>query len=187
MPRRERSSVSIAILNPSPSSPSRFSTGTRTSSKVSSAVGEPRIPILCSTRGAAKPGVSASTMKALIPLRPPASGSVRAKTVSRFATLPWVMKRLLPLRTYSSPSRTARIRLAATSLPAAASVSAKAASHSPEARRGKYRSFCSSLPARMIGSAPSFWTMGMSEVVASARAISSTRMDCAIVSSAVPP
>ena len=49
---------------------------------------------MCSTRGAAKPGVSVSTMKALIPLRPPASGSVRAKTVRRFATEPWVMKRL---------------------------------------------------------------------------------------------
>ncbi len=89
----------MAILNPSPSSPMRFSSGTRTSSKVSSAVGEPRMPILCSTRGAAKPGVSVSTMKALIPLRPPASGSVSAKTVTTLATEPWVMKRLLPLST----------------------------------------------------------------------------------------
>ena len=99
MPRRERSSVSIAILKPSPSSPIRLALGTRTSSKVSSAVGEPRIPILCSTRGAAKPGVSVSTMKALIPLRPPAAGSVSAKTVTTLAIEPWVMKRLLPLRT----------------------------------------------------------------------------------------
>ncbi len=49
--------------------------------------------------GAAKPGVSVSTMKALIPFRPPASGSVSAKTVTTFATLPWVMNRLLPFRT----------------------------------------------------------------------------------------
>ncbi len=96
-PRRSR--VAIAILKPSPSAPSRFAAGTRTSSNVSSAVGEPRMPILCSTRGAAKPGVSVSTMKALIPLRPPAAGSVRAKTVSTLATEPWVMKRLLPLST----------------------------------------------------------------------------------------
>ena len=41
-----------------------------------------RMPILCSTRGAAKPGLSVSTMNALIPFRPPAAGSVRAKTVS---------------------------------------------------------------------------------------------------------
>ena len=57
------------------------------------------MPILCSTRGAAKPGLSVSTMNALIPFRPPASGSVRANTVSRFATLPCVMKRFEPLRT----------------------------------------------------------------------------------------
>ena len=48
----------------------RLAAGTRTSSKWSSAVGEPRIPILCSRRGAEKPGVSVSTMKALSPLRP---------------------------------------------------------------------------------------------------------------------
>ena len=73
------------------------------------------MPILCSTRGAAKPGLSVSTMNALIPFRPPAAGSVRAKTVRRFATEPWVMNRLDPLRTYSSPSRAARIRFEATS------------------------------------------------------------------------
>ena len=56
MLRRRRSRVAMAILKPSPSSPMRFAAGTRTSSKVSSAVGEPRIPILCSTRGAEKPG-----------------------------------------------------------------------------------------------------------------------------------
>ena len=165
----------------------RFAAGTRTSSNVSSAVGEPRMPILCSTRGAAKPGLSVSTMNALIPFRPPAAGSVRAKTVTTFATEPWVMNRFDPLRTYSSPLRAARIRFEATSEPAAASVRAKATSHSPLANRGKYRSFCSSEPARRIGSAPSFWTIGIRLVVASARAISSTRMVWAIVSRFVPP
>ena len=62
-------------------------------------MGEPRIPILCSTRGAEKPGVSVSTMKALMPFLPPASGSVSANTVSTLAIEPWVMKRLLPFRT----------------------------------------------------------------------------------------
>jgi hypothetical protein len=74
----------------------RLAAGTRTSSKCSSAVGEPRIPILCSTRGAEKPGVSVSTMNALSPFRP-AAGSVIAKIVTRLAIEPWVMKRLLPL------------------------------------------------------------------------------------------
>jgi hypothetical protein len=50
-------------------------------------------------RGELKPGVSVSTMKALIPLRPPACASVRANAVITLAMLPWVMKRLLPLRT----------------------------------------------------------------------------------------
>ena len=79
------------------------------------------------------------------------------------------------------------MRLLATSLPAAASVRAKAISHSPEASRGMYRSFCSSEPARVMGSEPSFWTMGIRLVVASARAISSATMAWPSVSSAVPP
>ena len=40
---------------PSPSSPIRFAAGTRTPSKASSAVGLPRIPILCSMRVTLKP------------------------------------------------------------------------------------------------------------------------------------
>ena len=70
----------IAILKPSPSSPRRFSTGTRQSSKTSSPVVEPLIPIFGSTRATSKPGESASTTNAEIPAWP-ASGSVLAKTV----------------------------------------------------------------------------------------------------------
>ena len=70
----------IAILKPSPSSPSRFSAGTRHSSKTSSPVVEPAIPIFGSSPETSKPGASASTTNAEIPPCP-ASGSVFAKTV----------------------------------------------------------------------------------------------------------
>ena len=46
MPMRPPSSVDMAILKPSPSLPNRFSLGTFTSLKISSAVEEERIPIL---------------------------------------------------------------------------------------------------------------------------------------------
>ena len=79
-PGRERSRIRIAILKPSPSSPSRFAAGMRQSSKVSSPVVEPEIPSFGSSRATAKPGASVSTRKAEMPECPP-SGSVFAKTV----------------------------------------------------------------------------------------------------------
>ena len=70
----------MAIRKPSPSSPSRFPAGTRQSSKRSSPVVEPAMPIFGSRRATSKPGASDSTTKAEIP-EWPASGSVLAKTV----------------------------------------------------------------------------------------------------------
>jgi len=70
----------MAIRKPSPSAPSRFAAGMRQSSKVSSPVVEPEIPIFGSSRATANPGVSASTTNAEMPLCP-ASGSVLANTV----------------------------------------------------------------------------------------------------------
>ena len=58
----------IAILNPSPSSPSRFAAGMRQSSKNTSPVVEPLIPIFGSIRPTLNPGASASTTNALMPL-----------------------------------------------------------------------------------------------------------------------
>src|SRR5437764_984786 len=49
-PGRERSRMRIAILNPSPSSPSRFAAGMRQSSNASSPVVEPEMPIFGSRR-----------------------------------------------------------------------------------------------------------------------------------------
>jgi hypothetical protein len=67
-------------LKPAFSEPIRFSAGTRTPSKIGWPVGEPRIPILCSSLPTEKPGLSASTMKAEIPREWPAWGSVTQKT-----------------------------------------------------------------------------------------------------------
>src|SRR2546427_399544 len=62
---RVMSSVCMAILNPSPSSPSRCSIGTAQSVKWSATVGEQRIPIFLSFLPTAKPGRSFSMRKAV--------------------------------------------------------------------------------------------------------------------------
>ena len=62
-------------------------------------MGEPRIPILCSSRPTEKPGVPRSTTKADRFRCRGAAGSVTAKTTTRSATLPWLMNRFEPSRT----------------------------------------------------------------------------------------
>jgi hypothetical protein len=57
----------------------RFSAGTRTSSRITSPVGLPRIPSLCSSLPTENPGESFSTTKAEMP-RWPEERSVLAKT-----------------------------------------------------------------------------------------------------------
>src|SRR5438477_440906 len=79
VPGRVKSSVAIAILNPSPSSPRRFSTGTRTSWSANADVSVARCPILSRCCSMVTPGASMGTMNADIPLLP-AFASVFAKT-----------------------------------------------------------------------------------------------------------
>ena len=76
---RLRSSVCMAMVKPWPSSPMRCVAGTRTSSSTTSPVGLPRRPILSSCLAMRMPH-SFSTRKHEMP-RPPASGSVLAKTM----------------------------------------------------------------------------------------------------------
>ena len=64
-PSRVRSSVDSATAMPRPTSPITFSAGTRTSSNTGWPVGEPLMPILCSSFGTEKPSESASTTKAV--------------------------------------------------------------------------------------------------------------------------
>ncbi len=77
---RPPSRVFIATLKPLPSSPSRFSFGTRQFSNTSSMVGDERIPIFFSFLPNENPGVPFSTMKAVMPWCFSAFLSVRAKT-----------------------------------------------------------------------------------------------------------
>ena len=76
---RLRLSVFMAMVKPSPSSPMRFSTGTRAPSSSTSPVGLPRTPILSSSLPMSRP-MSRSTTKHDTP-RLPASGSVLANTM----------------------------------------------------------------------------------------------------------
>ena len=100
---RPLSSADIATLNPSPSSPSIASAGTRTPSRESSAVSCARSPSFPFIGLASKPAEPVGTRNALIPFGP--SPPVRAKTIAVAAQLPSVMKTFEPVSTQSSPSR----------------------------------------------------------------------------------
>ena len=97
MPMRPPLSVFMANLNPNPSSPRRFSLGTLTSWNIKVWVSEPRMPNLSSLAPIWKPGMSRSTIRALMP-RCPFSGSVWAMTRYVEALLPLVIQFLVPLR-----------------------------------------------------------------------------------------
>ena len=109
----------MATVKPCPSSPMRCDAGTRTPSSTTSPVGLPRMPSFSSCLAMVRPQ-SFSTKKHETP-RPPASGSVLAKTMYTSEIPALVIQYLDPVNTYSSPSRTARARMEATSLPASAS------------------------------------------------------------------
>ena len=94
---RSRGSRSIRCTKPPPRLPSRLAAGTATSSKNSSAVSCACMPILSSLRPRLKPGMPRSTTSRLMP-RAPASGSVRATTMTRSALMPLVMNVLAPFR-----------------------------------------------------------------------------------------
>ena len=95
---RDCSRVFIANLNPSPSAPSRFSTGTSQSLKWSATVGEPWMPSLRSGLPTVKPFRPGSTRSAVTPLaRLP--GSVVTNTVITPACEPLVTHILEPFST----------------------------------------------------------------------------------------
>jgi hypothetical protein len=60
--------VRIAYLNPSPSSPRRFSTGTSQSVKCSATVGDPWMPSFFSSLPTLNPFMPGSTRSAVTPL-----------------------------------------------------------------------------------------------------------------------
>jgi hypothetical protein len=65
---RDCSRVRIAYLNPSPSSPRRFSTGTSQSVKCSATVGDPWMPSFFSSFPTLNPFMPGSTRSAVTPL-----------------------------------------------------------------------------------------------------------------------
>ena len=95
MPIRPPSSVDIAILKPSPSSPSRSAAGTCTSVRKISTVPEALTPSLTWCRERSNPGVVASTRNAEMP-RSFFSGLVMAKRRQTSAAWPHVMKTFCP-------------------------------------------------------------------------------------------
>src|SRR6266851_5188249 len=108
MPMRPPSMVVMAILNPSPSSPSRLDAGTRQPSNRNSAVSDARMPSFSSVLTTVKPGVPFSTRKALMP-RGPFVRSVWAKTRAAYASRPLLTKIFRPSSRYAPPSRRASV------------------------------------------------------------------------------
>ena len=148
MLNRPPSSVKSIWWNPSPLLPSRFSSGTRQSSKYSSPVSEAlHIIFLCIDTGR-YPGVPLGTRMQLISFLPSGRVPVTAWTIDTAASglVEFVMKILLPLITHDPSSRVAEVFEAPASLPAFGSVRPKAESFSPVQSAGSHSRFCSSLP-----------------------------------------
>ena len=117
-------------------------------------------------RTTSTPGQRVSTMKVVIPSRPPGSSAgVRAITTSHRALVPLVHQSFSPSRTKWRPSAdgSARARIRAASEPTLVSVSAKA-EMSPAATWGRNSCFCASVPNSRIGWAiPMDWCAETSE------------------------
>src|SRR5689334_10245352 len=120
------------------------SAGSRTLSKVSSAVTEARNESLRPILWAEKPGVSVGTTKPRIP------SSVWAQTTATAARVPLVIHIFEPLSTHSSPSSLARVFIDPGSEPASGSVRPKQPSFSPVAIEGSQVSLWAEVPHRWI-------------------------------------
>ncbi len=153
VPGRVKSRVRIAILKPSPSSPRRLATGTRTSWKASAEVSVERWPILSRCFSTTTPSASAGTTNAVRP-RCFFDLSVEANTVNQAAWPALVMNIFEPLRMYSSPFLTAVVWIPETSEPAFGSVRANEVSSGSSTSGGSHARFCSSVPAMTTGPWP---------------------------------
>ncbi len=145
MAMRPSSRIRRNCAYPRPGPPTRFSAGTRTSSKNNSWVSEAFHPTLEYFGATVKPGVPLGTMIALIP-----PSGVRAVTVTKavMSVPELVMNTLDPLMTHSSPSSRAVVPMRPASEPEDDSVSPKAARCLPDVSMGRYRRRCSSVPKR---------------------------------------
>src|ERR1035437_6645668 len=187
MVRRPLSSTFLAILNPSPSRPSRFFRGTSQSSNTSSTVCEPRRPIFFSIVPTDTPGNPFSTANAEMPFGP-FDLSIRAITVWTPAMSPFVMKCLTPMMTYVSPLSSAVVWRREASEPALGSVRAKEPMSRPAAIAGRYFRFSSSLPPMRMAIEPMPLLVPMRvRKQAFVRDSSSLATHCATTGSPCPP
>ena len=84
MPMRPALTPSMAAVRPRPTSPSRWSSRTRTPSSTMTPVSPPRWPMVLMMRGTENPDARVSTKKPVTPplWRAAASGSVSANTMA---------------------------------------------------------------------------------------------------------
>ena len=153
MARRPVFRVLSAIRRPSPSRPSRFSTGTRTWWKRVTPFSRPFRPMKSLRFSTVTPSESVSTTNAVIPPLAPSCGGTWAITTTSSATTPFVVQSLTPSRVYADPSSvgTAVLPSRAGSEPTSGSVSRNAVT-APFAQRGRNRCFWSSVPNAFTGS-----------------------------------
>ena len=119
--------IAIAIMKPLPSVPSKFFSESSTSAKFTVVVDDARMPSLSSFGPELTPGQPRSTMNAD---SFPASPSVRANTVKKFAMPPLVIQSFSPLSIQPPPGfLTALAFMDAASEPEPASVRQKRSDH----------------------------------------------------------
>ncbi len=142
----------MVTRQPSFSAPTRFTTGTRTSSRNISANSVD--PARVRSGLTVTPGASIGMASQEIPRCFGACGSVRTSSSHQSATSAWEVQIFEPVTTYASPSRTARVRKEARSEPAPGSLNPWHHTSSPRSTGGSQRARCSAVPsAAMVGPA----------------------------------
>src|SRR5512139_475615 len=186
---RPPSSTCSVCDSPRPTSPTRYSYGTRTLSYVTACVGDPFKPIFFSAGPMIKPGVSVGT-RINDSARLPPDRSVRHSVTMTSAMLALVHHILVPLMIHSLLSCLAKVCTPPErSLPAPGSVKASAASlPDPLASGGRNLCFSSSEPNRAIGAQPRPLCAAMARPVdPQPRPISSSAIAALTASTPAPP
>ena len=145
---RSLDSVVIATRQPSPTSPMRSASGTRTPVRYTSL--NSACPVICRSGRTSTPGEWRSSPKYVIPRCLGWSGSVRAISIARLHRWALVVHTFWPSTTHSSPSRTARQPSPAMSEPAPGSLNSWHHESSPVNARRSKRAHSSSEPCTAI-------------------------------------
>ena len=151
---RSKPRMVSATFQPSPTSPMRMSSPTRTPVRNTSLNEAP--PVICRIGRTSSPGASSGTMNAVIPACLGTSGSVRQMANPQGERLAVDVHTFWPSMTHSSPSRTALVDRPARSLPAPGSENSWQQNSSQCANRATHRSRCSGVPNFSIAGAINF-------------------------------